>query len=121
MAKSKWAVFYDDGLHGFFDSKEKAKARAAKLRAADRANGDHNSCFFRKLTKQERRDFGFQTAEEEYAETVRSMVKHLMQFYYGRRYTKKLALELGDYLERVGGNIKCRHERRAKSKRGCRS
>lgn len=55
---SKYAVFYDDGLEEIYDDKDQAKAHAAKLREADRAEGHRRSCYFKKLTRQECEDFG---------------------------------------------------------------
>ena len=54
----KYAVFVDDGLYDVFDNKEKAKACAAKERAALRAEGRKDSCFVKKMTKEEERAFG---------------------------------------------------------------
>ena len=54
----KYAVFVDDGLFDAFDDKEQAKACAAEERAALRAEGRKDSCFFRKMTKEEERAFG---------------------------------------------------------------
>jgi hypothetical protein len=54
---SKYAVFVDDGLFGVFDDREKAKACAAGERAALRAEGRKDSCFVRKMTKEEERAF----------------------------------------------------------------
>ena len=55
---SKYAVFVDDGLFDAFDDKEKAKACAAEERAALRAEGWKDSCFVRKMTREEERMFG---------------------------------------------------------------
>ena len=57
-AVSKYAVFVDDGLFDAFDDKEKAKACAAEERAAIRAEGRKDSCFVRKMTREEERMFG---------------------------------------------------------------
>lgn len=54
---SKYAVFVDDGLFDVFDDKEKAKACAAEERAALRAEGRKDSCFIRKMTKEQERMF----------------------------------------------------------------
>ena len=55
---SKYAVFVDDGLFDVFDDKEKAKACAAEERAVFRAEGRKDSCFVRKMTREEERMFG---------------------------------------------------------------
>ena len=54
---SKYAVFVDDGLFDTFDDKEKAKACAAEERAALRAEGRKDSCFVKKMTREEERMF----------------------------------------------------------------
>lgn len=58
---SKYAVFYDDGLEEIYNDKDLAKAHAAELREADRAEGRHRSCYFKKLTRQERKVFGLES------------------------------------------------------------
>ena len=55
---SKYAVFVDDGLFDAFDDKEKAKACAAEERATLRAEGRNDSCFVKKMTREEERMFG---------------------------------------------------------------
>ena len=55
---SKYAVFYDDGLEEIYDDKDQAKAHAAELREADRIEGRHRSCYFKKLTREQEKMFG---------------------------------------------------------------
>ena len=58
ITMSKYAVFYDDGLDEVYDDKDQAKAHAAKLRKADRAEGRRRSCYFKKLTREEEEMLG---------------------------------------------------------------
>jgi len=53
-----WAVFVDDGLDQVFGDKDSAKACAAETRASLRASGRKDSCFIRKMTKEQERMFG---------------------------------------------------------------
>ena len=53
-----WAVFGDDGLDSVFGDRDSAKACAAETRAAIKAEGRKDSCFVRKMTKEQERMFG---------------------------------------------------------------
>jgi len=50
---AKYAVFIDDGLDEIFNSKDKAKEYAANVRVDLRSEGRHDSCYIKKLTKDE--------------------------------------------------------------------
>ena len=53
-----WAVFVDDGLDSVFGDRDSAKAYAAETRTSLRAEGRKDSCFVKKMTKEEERMFG---------------------------------------------------------------
>ena len=55
---AKYAVFVDDGLNEVFDSKDEAKSCAVETRAMLRAEGRKDSCYFRKLTREQEEMFG---------------------------------------------------------------
>lgn len=50
---AKYAVFVDDGLDEIFNSKYEAKEYAANVRADFRSDCCHDSCYIKKLTKDE--------------------------------------------------------------------
>ena len=50
---AKYAVFIDDGLNEVFDSKDEAKSYAAKARSKLRAEGCKDSCYIKKLTREQ--------------------------------------------------------------------
>ena len=54
---SKYAIFVDDGLWDVLDGKEEAKSIAADMRCALRAGGRKDTCYVRKLTKKEEREW----------------------------------------------------------------
>ena len=58
MTMAKYAVFVDDGLNEIFDTKDEAKSYAAEMRAEIKAMGRHDSCFFKKMTKEQEEMFG---------------------------------------------------------------
>lgn len=55
---AKYAVFVDDGLDATFSSKNEAKSYAAEMRAKIKSNGRHDSCYFKKMTKEQEEMFG---------------------------------------------------------------
>ena len=55
---AKYAVFVDDGLNEIFSSKDEAKSYAAEMRAEIKAIGRHDSCYFKKMTKEQEEMFG---------------------------------------------------------------
>ena len=55
---AKYAVFVDDGLDAIFSSKDEAKAYAAERRAEIKAMGRHDSCYFKKMTREQEKMFG---------------------------------------------------------------
>jgi len=55
---AKYAVFVDDGLNKTFDNKDEAKSYAAETRAEIKAMGRHDSCYFKKMTREEEKMFG---------------------------------------------------------------
>ena len=55
---AKYAVFVDDGLNEIFSSKDEAKSYAAEMRAEIKAMGCHDSCYFKKMTKEQEEMFG---------------------------------------------------------------
>ena len=55
---AKYAVFVDDGLNAIFSSKNEAKSYAAEMRAEIKAMGRHDSCYFKKMTREEEEMFG---------------------------------------------------------------
>lgn len=55
---AKYAVFVDDGLNEVCDTKDEAKSCAAEIRAKLRAEGCKDSCYFKKLTREEEKMFG---------------------------------------------------------------
>ena len=55
---AKYAVFVDDGLNATFSSKDEAKSYAAEMRAEIKAMGRHDSCYFKKMTKEQEEVFG---------------------------------------------------------------
>lgn len=54
---AKYAVFIDDGFDAAFDSKDEAKSHAAEMRAEIKAMGRHDSCYFKKMTKEQEEMF----------------------------------------------------------------
>lgn len=50
-------VFVDDGLNKVFDNKDEAKSYAAEMRSEIKAIGRHDSCYFKKLTKEQEKMF----------------------------------------------------------------
>ena len=55
---AKYAVFVDDGLNKTFDTKDEAKSYAAEMRAEIKAIGHHDSCYFKKMTREQEEMFG---------------------------------------------------------------
>ena len=55
---AKYAVFVDDGLNKTFDTKNEAKSYAAEMRAEIKAMGRHDSCYFKKMTREQEKMFG---------------------------------------------------------------
>ncbi len=55
---AKYAVFVDDGLNEVYDTKDEAKSRAAEIRAGLRAEGRKDSCYFKKLTREDEEMLG---------------------------------------------------------------
>ena len=55
---AKYAVFVDDGLNEIFSSKDEAKSYVAEMRAEIKAMGRHDSCYFKKMTKEQEKMFG---------------------------------------------------------------
>ena len=55
---AKYAVFVDDGLDEIFSSKDEAKSYAAEMRAKIKAMGRHDSCYFKKMTREQEEMFG---------------------------------------------------------------
>ena len=55
---SKYAVFVDDGLNEVLDTKDEAKSYAAEMRAEIKAMGRHDSCYFKKMTREQEKMFG---------------------------------------------------------------
>ena len=55
---AKYAVFVDDGLNATFDSKDEAKSYAAEMRAEIKAMRRHDSCYFKKMTREQEKMFG---------------------------------------------------------------
>lgn len=55
---AKYAVFVDDGLDATFSSKDEAKSYAAEMRAKIKAMGRHDSCYFKKMTREQEEMFG---------------------------------------------------------------
>lgn len=58
MTIAKYAVFVDDGLNAIFSSKNEAKSYAAEMRAEIKAMGRHDSCYFKKMTREQEKMFG---------------------------------------------------------------
>ena len=63
-ATGKYAIFVNDGLWDILPDKEEAKAIAAEMRCALRAGGKKDSCYVKKLTKAEEREFCGTTSSE---------------------------------------------------------
>lgn len=55
---AKYSVFVDDGLDATFSSKDEAKSYAAEMRAEIKAMGRHDSCYFKKMTREQEKMFG---------------------------------------------------------------
>ena len=55
---AKYAVFVDDGLNETFDTKNEAKSYAAEMRAKIKAMERHDSCYFKKMTREQEKMFG---------------------------------------------------------------
>ena len=55
---AKYAVFVDDGLNEIFSSKDEAKSYAAEMRAEIKAMGRHDSCYLKKMTREQEEMFG---------------------------------------------------------------
>ena len=57
IGMAKYAVFVDDGLNATFSSKNEAKSYAAEMRAEIKAMGRHDSCYFKKMTREQEKLF----------------------------------------------------------------
>ena len=55
---AKYAVFVDDGLNAIFDTKDDAKIYASKMRNHIRAIERKDSCYVKKMTKEQEKMFG---------------------------------------------------------------
>lgn len=55
---AKYAVFVDDGLNEVFDTKDEAKSYAAETRSKLRSEGRKDSCYFKKMTREQEEMFG---------------------------------------------------------------
>ena len=55
---AKYAVFVDDGLNEVYDSKDEAKSCAAEIRSKLRSEGCKDSCYFKKLTREQEKMLG---------------------------------------------------------------
>ena len=54
---AKYAVFVDDGFNKAFDTKDKAKSYASKMRDYIRSIGRKDSCYFKKMTQEQEEIF----------------------------------------------------------------
>lgn len=55
---AKYAVFVDDGFNKAFGTREEAKSYAAEMRAEIKAMGRHDTCYVKKMTREQEKMLG---------------------------------------------------------------